>query len=175
MFKMEATALTEEEQHFRAELVRLYPQIRRLARGITKNITRADDLAQECVVKALSYIDSFRPGTNMGGWLYMIMLNTYRSAQRRDWRLSSLTEGWEPTPIEPSQEWTVYYKQVMELFKELPSHYREPLEMMMDGKSHEDIAVHYGMPMGTAKSRVFRARDMLVRDLKENKINVANL
>src|ERR1700752_1366573 len=72
-----------------------YPQ----AMKITRNRTEAEDLLQETAAKAFAGFHGFRDGTNLGGWLYRILLNshisTYRKQQRRPtyWLTDEITDG----------------------------------------------------------------------------------
>ena len=72
-----------------------YPQ----AMKMTRNRTEAEDLLQETAAKAFAGFHGFRDGTNLGGWLYRILLNThisgYRKQQRRpvQWLTDEITDG----------------------------------------------------------------------------------
>src|SRR6476659_9525978 len=71
-----------------------YPQ----AMKLTRNRTEAEDLLQETAAKAFAGFHGFRDGTNLGGWLYRILLNShissYRKQQRRpaQWLTDEITE-----------------------------------------------------------------------------------
>jgi RNA polymerase sigma-70 factor (ECF subfamily) len=72
-----------------------YPQ----AMKMTRNRAEAEDLLQETAAKAFAGFHGFRDGTNLGGWLYRILLNThisgYRKQQRRpvQWLTDEITDG----------------------------------------------------------------------------------
>src|ERR1700754_1788777 len=72
-----------------------YPQ----AMKMTRNRVEAEDLLQETAAKAFAGFHGFRDGTNLGGWLYRILLNThisgYRKQQRRpaQWLTDEITDG----------------------------------------------------------------------------------
>src|ERR1700751_3944364 len=71
-----------------------YPQ----AMKMTRNRVEAEDLLQETAAKAFAGFHGFRDGTNLGGWLYPILLNThisgYRKQQRRpaQWLTDEITD-----------------------------------------------------------------------------------
>jgi RNA polymerase sigma-70 factor (ECF subfamily) len=51
------------------------PSMRAFAISLTGNVDQADDLVQEAVVRGLTYIDRFQPGTNIEAWLFTILRN----------------------------------------------------------------------------------------------------
>lgn len=59
------------------------PSLRAFAISLCRNADRADDLVQETLLRALSHIDSFQPGTNMSAWLFTILRNHFRSEYRK--------------------------------------------------------------------------------------------
>ena len=59
------------------------PRLRAFAVSLCGNVDRADDLVQETLVRALTSIDSFRPGTNLTAWLFTILRNHFRSEYRK--------------------------------------------------------------------------------------------
>src|SRR6476469_1969545 len=73
----------------------VYPQ----AMKLTRDRTDAEDLLQETAAKAFAGFNGFNDGTNLGGWLYRILLNThisgYRKQQRRpvQWLTDEITDG----------------------------------------------------------------------------------
>lgn len=69
----------------RREIERLLPALRRYARGLTGNVSRADDLVHDAVVIALSKERQFSGG-NLGGWMFAILVNAARSQARRERR-----------------------------------------------------------------------------------------
>ncbi len=63
----------------RRHTARLY----RSAFGMTRNAADAEDLVQETFAKAFAAAGRFRPGTNLAGWLYRIMFNTFVTGYRK--------------------------------------------------------------------------------------------
>jgi RNA polymerase sigma factor (sigma-70 family) len=59
------------------------PSLRAFAISLCGNVDRADDLVQETLLRAIAYINSFRPGTNMSAWLFTILRNLFRSEYRK--------------------------------------------------------------------------------------------
>src|SRR5579864_3256072 len=71
------------EASVRDALLGAVPNLRAFAISLCRNIDRADDLVQETLLRALSNIDSFQPGTNMSAWLFTILRNHFRSQYRK--------------------------------------------------------------------------------------------
>src|ERR1700744_6616116 len=67
----------------RDQVLATVPSLRAFAISLCGNIDRADDLVQETLLRALSHIDSFEPGTNMPAWLFTILRNLFRSEYRK--------------------------------------------------------------------------------------------
>jgi RNA polymerase sigma-70 factor (ECF subfamily) len=68
--------------------------------------------------------------------------------------------------IVPTQDWSLRGRELEEAMSELPDHYRVPLILVLiDGVSYEDAAERCQCPIGTIKSRVNRARQVLARQL----------
>src|SRR3546814_20537861 len=58
---------------FQKDLIGIIPALRAFARQLTRNVTEADDLVQEPLVKALAAQDQFTLGTNLKAWAFSIM------------------------------------------------------------------------------------------------------
>src|SRR3954466_9456314 len=70
----------------RGEIVAMVPRLRAFAVSLTANTDRADDLVQETMVRALTHIGQFQPGTNLRAWLFTILRNQFNSEYRhRRW------------------------------------------------------------------------------------------
>lgn len=149
--------------HFHDELVEMLPRLRRIAVAMTRNRSRADDLVQDTVVKALAASDSFAPGTNLGAWLYRILRNQFISDCRRTRRTVPIEDACESIlSRNGSQESTVVAKELLKMLDRIPVAQSEALLLVtIEGLSYEDVARYTGCSIGTAKSRVFRAREQL--------------
>ena len=62
------------------QLLSLIPSLRAFARVLTRNPSEVDDLVQDTLVKAISNIHQFTPGTNLRAWLFTIERNTFYTA-----------------------------------------------------------------------------------------------
>ena len=62
---------------FDQQIASLHDTLEMFTRRFTKNQEESEDLIQDTVLKALTYRDKFRQNTNLKGWLYTIMRNTF--------------------------------------------------------------------------------------------------
>ena len=67
----------------RESMLAAVPGLRAFAMSLCGKMDRADDLVQETLLRALTNIDSFEPGTNMSAWLFTILRNLFRSEYRK--------------------------------------------------------------------------------------------
>jgi RNA polymerase sigma-70 factor (ECF subfamily) len=149
---------------FERDLIALIPHMRAFARSLCGNSAAADDLAQDALAKALKARESYQLGTNMKGWLFMILRNQFYSERRRSWRVSPLDQDVAERTLhavdDPSS--ALELNDVRMALKMLPDVQREALVMVgAGGFSYEEAAAVAGVAVGTVKSRVCRARRAL--------------
>jgi RNA polymerase sigma-70 factor (ECF subfamily) len=148
---------------FHDQVIAILPRLRVQALALTRNRAGAEDLVQDAVCNALSAQDSFIPGTNFAAWMHRILRNRFISnlRKRRD------TTDIEDVPSsafasEAPHEDRLALKELARAMARLPSDQREALVMVvLNGMSYEALAEATGCAVGTAKSRVFRARRQL--------------
>jgi RNA polymerase sigma-70 factor (ECF subfamily) len=150
---------------FHAELRAILPRLRVYALSLTHDRDRADDLVQETVVKALAGQKSFRPGTCFSAWIFRIQRNEFISGLRRARPSVPLDETICNALSHPAhQDRGLVMHEFLRAFGQLSSGQREALVLaVVDGQSYEQIARHASVSVGTIKSRISRARDMLER------------
>ena len=134
------------------------PRLRRYARMLVRDQARADDLVQECLVRAIGALASFQPGTNMRAWLFTILRNTLYNETKRARRMVEQTE--EPvSAVSGGQEEALAMRDVQRAFNSLPDIQKEVVLLVaVEGMEYEDAAAVLGVPVGTVKSRLSRAR-----------------
>jgi RNA polymerase sigma factor (sigma-70 family) len=159
---------SDSNADLRQDVVELMPALRAYAYALSRSRHDADDLVQETLVKALANLSSFTPGTRLRAWLFTIMRNTFynhASRSKREVTGLDLAES-AHNPIEETQEWTMRGKELLEAINRLPNHYRETLVLVVVvGVSYEEAARLCDCEIGTIKSRVNRARSMIMTDL----------
>ena len=153
----------------------------KLVARLLRDPTEAEDVAQEAFVKAYRALGSFRGDSAFYTWLYRIAVNTARNAiasrQRRplDYE-AELSEGEQlnlasrlrdtdtPEATALSEEIRVTVNQAIE---SLPEDLRTAIVLReVEGLSYEEIAAAMDCPVGTVRSRIFRAREAVDRALK---------
>ncbi|BAQ16861.1 sigma-70 family RNA polymerase sigma factor [Methyloceanibacter caenitepidi] len=141
------------------------PMLRRYARFLARDVELADDLVQECLARAIARIDSFEPGTNLQGWLIVILRNVFfnecRRAKRERLSLKELGTA-APRELPAQQEDSLMLSELERAFMSLSPDHREILSLIViEGMTYEQTAEVLGVTMGTIKSRLSRARGSL--------------
>lgn len=157
---------------FREDVAGLIPALRAFARALTAGErSMADDLVQDTMVNALQAQDQYQPGTNLEAWLFTILRNRYRSLRaRRHVAAELITDDLEHLATVPAlQEHRLEVIAFRHAFSRLPRSQREMLVLVtVRGLSYEAAAGICGCEVGTAKSRVHRARAALKAMLLDN-------
>lgn len=146
------------------------------------NSEDALDLTQEVFYRAWRSIRTFRPGERVLPWLYQVARNTQiESHRRKQLQRFSLEQAREDVGFEvtsekrsPAQaaESADAQDRVQRALLRLPPEYREAVVLrFMEDLSYDEIAQIQGVALGTAKSRVFRAKEQLA-DLLESVADV---
>lgn len=140
------------------------------------DVAEREDVAQEAFIKAYRALGNFRGESQFYTWLYRISVNTAKNhlmkAARRppsqDVELDDSGEGESyaiPKEIH-TPETTAMNDElaaaIREAFAELPTVLREAIELReLEGMSYEEIALVMDCPIGTVRSRIFRAREAI--------------
>lgn len=156
------------------DLIDLIPALRIYARNLLRRSDEVDDLVQETLMKALANIDSFRPGTNLRAWLFTIMRNSFLTSvtkQARE-RVGAADCVSSKVICLPAHDIKIAGSRVLQAIDRLPVQYREALVLVfLVGESYEEVATICGCPIGTVKSRISRARQMIMEDLGASSVN----
>ena len=146
-----------------------------------KDPTEAMDVAQEAFLKAYRAVPSFRGDSAFYTWLYRIAINTAKNhlvaARRRPMNLEielSESEGFEPfaalRDIDSPESLALtdeIAEMINEAVEELPDELRTAILLReIEGMSYEEIAEAMDCPVGTVRSRIFRAREAIDKKLK---------
>lgn len=145
----------------------------RVALRLTADPTQAEDLVQDTMLKAYRSWQQYQPGTNARGWLLTILRNTFINDYRRRKHepIAMDLEAAEPHALYRSIQDTdpegnffsqIVDARVLEAIDALPTEFREVLALSdIEGMSYGEIAATLKIPVGTVKSRLFRARRQL--------------
>lgn len=155
---------------FSGDVIQLIPKLRAYARGLTRNHADADDLVQETLSKALKYHARFDDGTHLKAWLFTIMRNTFFTSVKKHVRERPGAEDCVSATVmvDPDHDRIIAHKELMAAIDRLPAQYREMLMLVVViGESYGAAAELCGCAIGTVKSRVNRARNMVIADLEK--------
>jgi RNA polymerase sigma-70 factor (ECF subfamily) len=150
------------------------PLAYRVAMGVLRNHSEAEDVTQEALFRAFRKSHLLRDGQRFKGWLvrmtFRLALDRRRSSHRRADRETRWAQP-ELRPPTPSVEEMVAAKQFQErlgrALDELPRHLRLVLILAaMEGYSMAEVAEILRTSTGTVKSRLFKARKCLAEKLR---------
>lgn len=172
----------EKDQQFADEALCWLPEVARFALSLTHTEPDADDLVQETYLRAYQAWDTYIPGTECRGWLFTICRNTYFRQRKREQR----TIQCDDPELEALAAAAVHAAAQMiglgDLFgrvdlqdaidkaiEALPDQFREAVLLVdVQDQSYDDAARIVGVPVGTIRSRLFRARRLLQQSLIEH-------
>lgn len=175
--------VAEEDERAFSELVRRYQgRVTNLVSRVLNDRECADDLAQEVFVRVFVHRRNYRRGSKLSTWVFTIAANLAkneirRRVRRRNWfSLDALQETLndsssvfaDPTEgRERGMEREQLQQEIGRAIATIPEKYRLSLVLRdVEGLAYEDIAVVLGIPGGTVRSRINRARSMLKRKLQ---------
>lgn len=149
----------------RPDVLALIEPLRRYARSLTRDESRAEDLVQDTLVRAYERQGTFRAGGNLRTWLLSILHNTFIDERRRhkaEARRIEQAAQVAPTEAPSGQESRVRLMQIQEAFLALPGEQRAALHLVaVEGLSYQEAATALDVPLGTLMSRLGRARAAL--------------
>jgi len=137
------------------------PSLRAFAMSLAHSPDHADDLVQDAIVRALTNIETFEPGTNMSAWLFRILRNLFYSQHRRAKHEVPDPDGSYAGQLRtaPDQGARCDVQDLRRALAKLSVENREALILVAaEGLSYEEAAQVCGVPLGTMKSRVHRGR-----------------
>jgi RNA polymerase sigma factor (sigma-70 family) len=152
----------------REGLVAAIPALRSFAYSLTYDADRSDDLVQDTLIRAWAKADSFTPGTHLIAWLFTILRNLFYSEQRKRGREIEDAEGKHAERLIalPDHDAHLELSDFQTALSALPRSQQEALLLIgAQGFSYEEAAAICEVAVGTIKSRVNRARTVLVERL----------
>jgi RNA polymerase sigma-70 factor, ECF subfamily len=171
----DADAEKERMRRFRDGALPHLDDLYTLARYLMRNTTDADDMVQECYLRALRHFDSYR-GPAMKPWLLTILRNVCNAEFTRrakgeapvdyaqDESVAKEMPMWQE-PHTPAEKVILQQQDsatIRRLVAELPAPFREAIVLReVNELTYKQIAEVVGVPVGTVMSRLARARAML--------------
>ncbi len=156
----------------------------RVALRLSGNEAHAQDLAQETMLKAYRSWSQYREGTNARAWLLTILRNTFINEYRRMRRAGPTVDVTEIEAftvfhdVQDTDPEGTFFDQlvdedVLRAIDTLPDEFRETLMLSdIEGLPYAEIASITEVPVGTVKSRLFRARQALQKQLYDYAIEM---
>lgn len=157
-------------------------RVSRLVSRFVRSDAEVEDIVQESFIKAYRALGSFRGDSAFYTWLYRIAVNTAKNylvaASKRPISLTQFEKNDDDDFEEDhfmsdaaTPESELITKQIAETvnktMNELPADLREAIMLReIEGMSYEDIADSMGCPIGTVRSRIFRAREAISQKIK---------
>ncbi len=177
-----ARVAEDDERAFTELVSRFRGRVSNLISRVLNDRESSDDLAQEVFVRVFVHRRNYRLGSKFSTWVFTIAANLAkneirRRVRRRNWfSLDALTEVFSDSIIQLADP-TEGREQVMEreqlqgtvgqAIATVPEKYRLALVLRdIEGLSYEEISDVLGVPGGTVRSRINRARSMLKRKLQ---------
>jgi RNA polymerase sigma-70 factor (ECF subfamily) len=162
------------QHQFNHQLHNYEGSLHSFAFNFTKDIDDANDLVQDTMLKAVTYYSKFNDGTNLKGWLFTIMRNTFINNYRRNVKTNSIiTQSDEISSV------NLYYSASTNLAESkfvmadinkalatLQPEYYAPFIKYFEGFKYHEIAEELDIPIGTVKTRIHVARGILKKYLK---------
>lgn len=171
-----------EKRAFDLLVLKYQRRIMRLLSRVVRSPADIEDVAQETFIKAYRALPQFRGDSAFYTWLYRIAINTARNwhvAQTRRpqgvdhfeneegetfHQIDNLTDINTPEGILASRQ---VAETINAAIAELPDELRVAIMLReIEGMSYEEIAQSMGCPIGTVRSRIFRAREVIARKLR---------
>ncbi len=152
-----------------AEVEKQMKKLRGFALRLCRDRCEADDLVQDTMLRAIEKREQFQQGTNLTAWLFTICRNMFLSDKRKKRMLAEDAEGIF-TAYLPSSADTLGALEAKDAISHivlLPAMYQRVLMLASSGQSYDQMAEAVGVSVGTIKSRLHRARNMLAELLGE--------
>jgi RNA polymerase sigma-70 factor (ECF subfamily) len=142
------------------------PALRRYAWSLLRNGPDADDLVQDCLVRALDRLTSDPAVSAVRPWLFTIMHNLFvsrwRTLKRRGEVLSADAAEAAEVSVAPDQDGSLVMRDLLAGLDRLTEDQRQVLLLVtVEGLEYRDVAAILSIPVGTVMSRLSRARDAL--------------
>lgn len=159
---------------FNTQVMHQSGSLKLYALHFTHDTDDANDLVQDTLLKAITYYSKFKDGTNLKGWLYTIMKNTFINNYRRISKISACVIKNDEISYanllfssSSNQGENKFISEDIHLaLNSLGEEYRIPFLRYFEGFKYHEIADEFNIPIGTVKTRIHVARKLLKKQLK---------
>lgn len=172
---------SDKQQTFHDVALRWLPDVTRFARSLTRDEHATEDLVQETFLRAWRHWDSFRTGSEARAWLFTIARNTWRKQAPRaarmvpveDDALQALSDAEYPLDAPDAVTRALAHADlgpaIAAAITKLPESFREVVQLVeLQQLAYAEAAEVLDIPVGTVRSRLFRARRLLQESLIEH-------
>lgn len=163
------------QQEFTQSISLHAASLRLHALNFTKDPEDANDLLQETLLKATRFVSKFEDGTNLKGWLFVIMKNTFINNYKKNQKTRErIVQEEEVTSA------NLYYsatsngsvgsfalQDINLALSKLPKRYSIPFIRYFEGYKYHEIADEMHIPLGTVKTYIHEARIHLKKYLRQ--------
>jgi RNA polymerase sigma-70 factor (ECF subfamily) len=178
-------AVAGDQRAFELLVIKYQRRIQRLIGRMVRDVDLVEDIAQETFIRAYRALHQFRGDAQFYTWLYRIAVNTAKKfllelkrdptvsehafksdddSDETSWAGSEPTMSETPETVLAAKEVATTVNAALEA---LPDDLRQALTLReIDGMSYEDIADLMNCPIGTVRSRIFRAREAISAKVK---------
>ena len=173
----------EKERIFSEEFLPHADALLNFGYHLTKNQVEAEDLMQETFLKSFKAIDKYLVGTNAKAWLFRILKNEFINRYRQNQRRPNSVDIDEVHNIQNQEDSSSPHSAYVDLSEEmfskmmgdevttalnsLAEDFRVVILLCdIEGFTYEEISKIIDIPIGTVRSRLFRARNMLKEQLR---------
>ncbi|MEE9374416.1 MAG: sigma-70 family RNA polymerase sigma factor [Saprospiraceae bacterium] len=176
------TKKSDYDKIFEEELLPHIDALKTFAYHLSLNDADANDLVQETYLKAYRFIDKYEQGTNAKAWLFKILKNAYINEYRKKSKRPTQVDYEEISSYHNGENanFSSYFDLRDDLFgnlmgdeitraiNTLPEDYSSVILLCdIEGFTYEEISKIIEVPIGTVRSRLFRARNLLKNKLKK--------
>ncbi|MDR3410609.1 MAG: RNA polymerase sigma factor RpoE [Formivibrio sp.] len=171
-----------DKRAFELLVIKYQRRIARLLSRLIRDPAEIEDVTQEAFIKAYRALPAFRGESAFYTWLYRIAINTAKNYLAANGRRPQISTGYsdedgesldvaEQIPDYRTPESELSNQQIVStvnaVVDSLPDELRTAITLReMDGLSYEDIASMMNCPIGTVRSRIFRAREAISSKLR---------
>jgi RNA polymerase sigma-70 factor (ECF subfamily) len=142
------------------------PRLRRYARALTRDFSRADDLVQNCLTRAVAKQHLWQYGTDLRAWLFTILHHQHVNDVRRSIREGShvVLEELPELTAQPNAIAVLQLRDLEAALGQLQPEQRQAILLVgLEDMSYDEVANVLNVPVGTVRSRLSRGRDQLRR------------
>jgi len=179
---MEPVIPDNRDESLRRQMVGLIPRMRRFAKALAKDASRADDLVQAACERALGRLGQIQEGTRLDSWLFRIIytqwIDRLRRARTRNAHLNAIVRecSLEDDSAGLNCARLASALDLRKAIAGLPEDNRAAMLLVcVEGYTYAEAAQVLEVPAGTVASRVARARESLTRRLQSDSAKVVAL